>query len=296
MPAKFELVRPDGSKLELTHPYRLRELAGIGMSPVEHNIQRAPFQDGATYLASFLRPRVVTFSLALVDWSSELAVWDARDAMLSIVSALADGFGLLATLPSGAERRLDLRFADDLDMPIAWRNWTLHQPTVMQAIAHQPLWYDPTSVNWTYMFDPGLGDWIFPLPFPRGFGSYDIGIEETKDYEGTFKAYPIITIGGPITNLVILNETTDEQLDFTGYTVADARVMTIDLTPGVKTVLLDDDTNLIDKLTDDSDLATWHIAADPEATDGQNTMVVSGTGADPGTFIQIRFFTKYIGI
>ena len=101
---------------------------------------------------------------------------------------------------------------------------------------------------------------------------------------------------GPITNLVIENETTDEKLDFTGYTLASGQTMTIDLRYGYKTVEREDGSSLIDKLTTDSDLGTWHIAAHPEATDGYNTIAVQGSNADLNTQISFQFYTQYAGI
>lgn len=294
MPAKFELVKPSGEKIELTSPYRLLSIDGIGMAPVEHRSERGPFQDGETYLGTVLRPRVITFKLALTN--PELDIWSQRAELEALMVSLTDGFGLLATLPDGSQRKLTLRFLGGLDLPINAQNWTQYQPAVFQAVAHRPLWFDPDAVIWSYALGAGSGEWGFPLGFPAGFGTSDIDVEESKHYVGTWAAYPIITVDGPVNNLVIENVTTDEKLDFTGYNLASGNTMTIDLSYGVKTAKLQDGTSVADKLTTDSDLATWHIAAHPEATNGYNTIAITGAAANQDTAITFQFYTQYVGI
>ena len=294
MALKFELVKPTGELLELTNPYRLRDIDGLGMSPLEHRSQRGPFQHGETYLSSWLRPRTVTFSLALT--GTQLSVWERRAALVALMVSLEDGFELLATLPDGSERKIALRYLRGLEMAVRQEHWIRYQPVAFQAVAHRPLWFDPDEVLWGYALEAGCGDWAFPLGFPEGFGTSMIDVVEVKQYFGTWMAFPTITVDGPITNLVIENETTDEKLDFTGYTLASGQTMTIDLRYGYKTVEREDGSSLIDKLTTDSDLGTWHIAAHPEATDGYNTIAVQGSNADLNTQISFQFYTQYAGI
>jgi len=295
MPLKFELIKPSGALLELTAPYRLLEMPGVGMPPVQHRTERGPYQDGETHLGTVLRPRVITFRMALTE-ASQLALWERRAVLLELMAGLADGFGLLATLPDGSERRLLLRYNDGLDMAINAQHGTEYQPIAWQGIAHNPLWYDPEEELWGYALEAGIGAWGFPLGFPKGFGLSSLDVEETKDYDGTWRTYPVITVVGPINNLVIENLTTDEKLDFTGYNLAAGRTLTIDLGYGYKTATLDTGLDVIDELTTDSDLATWHIAAHPDATDGQNTLKITGAAADSNTRVSITFFTNYVGI
>lgn len=296
MPVDFELRNLVGDLIELTSPYRLRAIDGIGMTPVEHRTQRGPYQDGETYLGSILRPRVVTISLALAN--PELDLWTQRAAIGALMAGLANGFYLRATLPSGALRQLDLRYASGLDLPIEAENWLRYQPAVFQAVAHNPLWYNPTSTLWSYVLDPGEGEWAFEatgLAFPAGFGVSGIDVTETKTYTGTWRAYPVITVTGPIDDLVIDNQTTDEKLDFTGYDLGAGETLVMDLRYGYKTVE-EDGVSVLDQLTTDSDLATWHIAAHPESDGGYNTLHITGDNATTATTIAIRFNAQYVSI
>jgi len=55
--------------------------------------------------------------------------------------------------------------------------------------------------------------------------------------------------------------------------------------------------NLYGQITGDSDLATFRIAPEPEATGGVNTINVTGGGALIGTTaVTVSYNTRYIGI
>ena len=295
MPIPVVLIDSDGDELTLEESYRVRMLDGIGMPPVEHRTERGPYQDGETYLGSVLRPRVLTFDTFLTG-ATELSVWQCRDVMLELLLALQQGFHARVTRPDGSQRQIQLRYLAGLEMAIDHRNWTRYQPAAFQAVAYNPLWYNPTATVWAYSLSGGVGSFGFPLGFPAGFGSTAVDVRETRQYAGTWKAHPRIHVTGPIDNLVIENETTGEKLDFTGYSLGDGESLDIDLRYGHKTVKDGAGLNLIDKLTTDSDLATWHIAAHPEAIEGDNVMRVRGTGATAATAISIQFFTQYGGI
>ena len=80
------------------------------------------------------------------------------------------------------------------------------------------------------------------------------------------------------------------------YTLAAGVTVTFDLRYGYKTVTDNLGNNLIGTLTTDSDLATWHLAPDPEAPGGVNSIAVSGFYGSADSSIQILYKTRYIGI
>jgi hypothetical protein len=115
-------------------------------------------------------------------------------------------------------------------------------------------------------------------------------------YAGTWLSYPKIIITGPLNDAVITHLETGEKLQL-DYHIPAGRVVTIDLAYGEKTVKDDLGTNLIGVLTSDSDLATFHIAPDPEVSGGLNHISVVGTGESVGvTQVEIQFLNRYFGI
>lgn len=299
MPYEIKLYDALGVEIELVTPlWRVREIDGLGMPDVRHVAEQYAQQNGETWLATWLGPRVVLLNF-LITATTEAAMWQAREQILRLAKTFTAGFALEITLPTGAVRRLNLRYRGELSLP---RNLSMpdrHQAVTLQCVAHDPTYYDPRSVLWAFAVSGGgEGDFGFPLGFPAGFGaSTAAGIPEAKQYSGTWRAYPVITLRGPMVKPTITNHTTGEVLEFVdGYQIDEGETVILDLRPGVKTVTHSVDGNAPDALTDDSDLGTWHIAEHPDAIDGINSISVAFTGGNINTRAEIRFFTRYIGI
>lgn len=112
-------------------------------------------------------------------------------------------------------------------------------------------------------------------------------------YDGDFDSYPVITITGPITSPVITNTTTGDVLNFTGGTVGSAEVWTVDTRYGRKSVL----SGTVSKaqyLSNDSDLATFRLVADPLATGGTNVIAVGGSATSGSTSVSIAYYNRYM--
>lgn len=121
------------------------------------------------------------------------------------------------------------------------------------------------------------------------------GASKTITYTGSFLTYPTITITGPITDPVLTNVSTGEDLDFTGVTIAGGDTYTIDCRFGYKTVKNAAGVNKIADLTAASDLATFHLGADPEVSGGANAFTLTGTGTDANTTVTIAYNERFVG-
>lgn len=113
-------------------------------------------------------------------------------------------------------------------------------------------------------------------------------------YVGTWLEYPVLTLAGPLVSPVISNTTTGETLSF-GITLLVGETLTIDLRYGSKTVIKSDGSNQIGTLTPESDLATFHLAPDPEAPGGVNAFTLRATAGDTGS-LTVAWYARYIGI
>ena len=131
------------------------------------------------------------------------------------------------------------------------------------------------------------------------FGSATLSEGFVINYEGTWDAFPSISVTGPWDNFTITNGATLETLDF-GYNIDSGETVVFDLAYGTKSVTNQNGTNLIGSLSTDSDLATFHLATDSEVTtglaDGINPMVVTGTNLDENSALVLIWYTRYIGI
>lgn len=290
---RFILKNSAGDIVPLYYPHRLSVVAhdGLGMPPVARTFVSGPFQHGASQIHAKLQPRIVTLSIE--DAYSVNDSWDDRDTLLRMLNDITNQIYLDVELPDGTTRRLDVRYHAGLTLPLE------REPAeryALQFIADDPLLYDPQAVLWAYAVASGAGNWAFDLGFPEGFGQSAVDVIETKNYPGSWLTYPIITIVGPAADLLIENQTTGEKLDFSGHTIQADETVTIDLRYGYKTVESSTNDTDINDLTNDSDIATWHIAAHPEAPDGNNTIHISFTDGTNETQIRFQFYVKYLGI
>lgn len=114
-------------------------------------------------------------------------------------------------------------------------------------------------------------------------------------YEGDFDSYPVITLTGPIANPSITNTATGDVLNFSvsGGTIPAGSTWVIDTRYGRKSVL-QGTSSVAHYLSDDSDLATFHLAPDPIAAGGTNGMVVGGSLLGTATSVTVAWFNRYM--
>ena len=199
------------------------------------------------------------------------------------------------TLTDGTVRQLDCFLANSpMFAEVDRKVYNFFEGVVLRA--NDPTLYDPEATSVTFEIGAGGGSFAVPMVVPHEVGASVIDELETITYPGTFLAYPIIRITGPIDDCIITNETTGEVLDFTGDSLSAADYYDVDLRYGRKTIVDSAGASQLGTLTSGSDLATWHLAADPKAPGGINSIRVTGSAATEATQVEISYFTRYIGI
>lgn len=271
----------------------VEEIDDAGMAPVKRLTQRGPQQHGDTDIGFRLEPR--TFSLVLGMNVTPSTLYTQRAALLALFKPRTSALALKWVLPDAAVRQIDCHYAGQLALKRdGWMG--SYQPVAVVLRAADPLFYDPTQQVSDFVLGGGGAAFVVPIVVPMAVGASTLN--ETKEviYPGTFRDFPRVTIAGPITDAVITNLTTGDKLDFTGYTLGTGYSLTVDCRFGHKTVLRNDGTNLIDKLTDDSDLATFCLEAAPDAPEGANLINVVGTTVTAATSVSLAWFNRYIGL
>lgn len=298
-------VSPNGDRYPLNTPHQFGRwvisYSGLGTPPIEYITQRGPFQDGVTVKDFFLGPRLIQL-LIRQEFCDRLDWWNGRAALLDAIrpnrqlTATGTVPGVLEwCLPDGRRRQINTFITEGPRFePRELGTWDeLAFQEALRFVAHDPLFFDPIEVvaAFVLLLDSDL---VFPITFPIQFGSGEVSDTLNITYVGTWKTFPTIVITGPLENPIIRNVTTGEKLEF-AIDIASGRTITIDLAYGVKTVVDDLGNNLIGNLSADSNLATWHLAPDPEATDGLNVITLSGLNPTGATSVELRYFTRYFG-
>jgi len=268
---------------------------GWGMAAIESFAERSPGQHGDTWAGFNLGPRIG--HLVFKSVTGELDdLYALREDLLSLFSPLSSEiilkFGASGTLD---ERRFSTHLVGGLEGEWDVQGWGV-QKFEVSLKASDPTCYDPTGEAWTFSLGGGEDGFFVPYDVPYAMGASVINQTQVITYPGGWLSYPLIRITGPITDPVITNDGTGDVLDFAGITIAAGHWYEIDCRYGQKTVVDEAGTNRIAELTAASDLATFHIAPDPELADGINSIRVSGSAVDASTKIEITYFVRYLGV
>ncbi len=284
-----------GEEIRLEDPYFVYGASGIGIAAAEHLTTRLTYQDGERFEAALYDPREVQLGIdILADTAEQLPA--LRDALYRMLAPIGQGCRLRRVREDGSEREIVARLVGALDMPREARQSGCHQRVVLTLRCAQPHWYDPVVTLWVYDVSSALGTWRYPLGFPAGFGTSVVARDEVRTYPGQIDVYPEIRVTGPAAAFEIENVTLGTMLDLSAYTVAAGEVVTISLQGDQKTINSSDAGNILQYLSEDSDLGEWCIAAHPRAANGRNHVRVYVENATNATEVVIQFNTLFAGV
>lgn len=268
---------------------------GLGMPPIDYVSQRGPFQHGETLRDLFLKPRSMVFVIRH-EYCNRAAYWLGRKLLLDTLAPVPNA--PIGPPGQGTLRRIHGMMTRDIKCVIesgpafaarkagVWDEFAYNE--TLKFTAYDPIWFDPVSVSLSQALGTSAQNLVFPITFPIQFGT-SFGTTFTINYAGDWLTYPIIKVNGPSTSMNITNNTTGQTISIL-YNLPDLRFLTIDLTFGVKSVVLDDGTNLIGSVVSTSDLALWHLAP------GANSITVTGGGNGVDTSLVFTYLNRYIGI
>ncbi len=290
----MEWVDPGGGTVSLSSGVSLADEGELGMPPNKHYVIRGAQQHGATRQGFKLDPRIINLLFYKKDTSRENFFTNRQTYLATFRPWTSTGI-LRKELPCGTKYELDCHYNRGLSLGRRDQVSAYSQKFAVQLIAFDPVWRK-MPINTQSFALSALTELEFSITFPITFGSGVIDESVTVQNGGTWESYPQIVITGPLTNPIITNSSTGEKIQMT-YAIGASEVVTIDTAPGVKTITNGSGTNLISKMSSDSDLGTFHLAADPEVASGNNSIRVQGSAADSATTdITMKWYDKYIGI
>lgn len=284
------------------------EFYDLGLAAAERLTQRAPGQTGDTDLGGVTGPRFIDLAWR-IQGRSLGAYRTLRETIMTVFRNEAAAVTLTFDFGNGRIRATDVH----LDGALDWRDRKYTQEVVSGVFrASDPRLYDPElkSVTFTLLDSSGGLPIPFTIPIPIGLDALS-NVQEISYAGGSrlaAKEYPIIVITGPISNPVITNLTTDEQIALTaggGLSLGSGEYVTIDLSGfprrDNKTMRDQDGNGVSQYLSTDSDLATWHLAyagellSDGTYCDGTNRINCVGSDANLSTQVEIRYYDRYEG-
>lgn len=287
----FTWIDPDGVSIDLNEYW---DFDGRFMPPITYISDALPGEAGEVFRAVRHGARVVKISTVVDSPDCVVPAAALRTELRALVYAMDPerGLGTLrVTNPGGDVRDLKCRYQSGLELPESYGSTSLRnvQKATITFIAHQPYW--EASSETTNNFDANTPVNFFPI-FPIRLTTSQIFVSQSINNVGNKPTWPIWQITGPGSVIVLKNLTTGQKLDFSnaGGLVLDAgEYITIDTNLNVKSVRLNDGTNLFKYLSFDSDL--WALPPGP------STIELQMAGVDvTESSLQLKYTPRYLTV
>lgn len=297
MSQSLQWIATDGTTIDFTtdstSDYRfLKGYDGFAKIPVSHQVIRSPYIDGSFPINSRIDERMVSFRVRIT--GDDLP--DLESNILTLTRALNPKLGtglLIFTQEGGSEYALACRGNNTPNLSTSARGRTW-QEAIIDLIAFNPFWYDPTpTVETLATF---TGGFTFPLSSPFTFGT----ASETSTITNPGD------VASPFT-LTFNGEITDPHMDFTTIVdgVSVTKFIDVDLAlgsgeqlvittgPGAPTVRYlhgGTDDNGFQYISDDSTLTLTILP-------GDNILdFTSSASIGDDAFCEVSYYPQYSGV
>ena len=271
-----------GQSVELSKaPFLLQSVGGLGDVDADIQTQKAPFQDGSTYIHSVLQERAISLEVVILARDTT-ALLQQRQYLASAfnpklgpgtlhyengdtirnIEAVPDG---VPVFPSGRENR-----------------GSFFQKALVNLLCPNPYWKS-TEITEEPTFEP-----LFQFPFE---GVFDIGIQRDNRIivnDGDAPAPIYVEFHGPAVNPKITNKTTGEFIKV-NQTLGENEIMKIDTTPGRKSVYFVQPDGAERNVFNWIDLESNFF----QLVVGENEIEYSADGDIQGAIVNIRYNKLY---
>ena len=208
----------DGQKLVFSGEFFLAGFANYGIAPVNYITQKGYKQVGQTVRGVNYEPRTVSLNLFTTQNKTRTEYWLERQRIFNIVRPnrglnRLNELTLTIRREDGTKRYIKGFYAGGLELTDVDDNENAFRiSTTLNIFCPNPIWYDSSTTVLSPATSQG-DQLVFPATFPIRFGTSG-AVYSTGDlnYEGSFRAYPTITIDGPYTTATITLNPTGEQL------------------------------------------------------------------------------------
>ena len=262
--------------------YLLTNFEGFEMPPTDVQLSRAPYQDGKTFIDQLFDERVITLEFAIFGETQQ----DLFDRRITVNRKFNSRLGL-GTLTfqqiGGSTYSIDV-----ITKSINFTNSTNknYNMAVIQLIAPNPFWYDPTQVE--QIMIGFSGGFSFPFSFPFNLGTVGSQVDVTNS--GNVDTPVLIYFYGEVVDPTIQNLTTDEEIAIV-KTVDDGDILIINTAFGEKSVLILSGgvySNAFEYV--DPDSIFWKLAP------GSNTLKYTVTSEGANAQCRVYFYNRYSGV
>ncbi|MFD2924164.1 phage tail domain-containing protein [Halobacillus naozhouensis] len=268
------------------YPYLLQSYEGVGELDADIQSQRAPYQDGSTYIDTLLQNRPLTLRV-MIDANNPNTLASMKRHISKVFNPKL-GEGLLSFERYGEVYEIQ-PVADGTPVFLSGpqNSAPTFQKIMINLIAHDPYWKDPQEVSRALKAYEGLFE--FPFNFPIELGQE--GDSTILENEGSVETPVQINIQGPVKNPRITNRTTGEYLQL-NRTLSSDEILHIDTNEQNKRVEIYREGRVIEKawgyLDDYSDFLMLLV--------GSNEIAYTADSGTTGAIEAIAWKNRYAGI
>jgi len=264
-------------------PLLLTHIEGTGGAPVEVQMQKAPYQDGETYIDSLLGPRYLDIE-GMIWATTPGAIMDRRQRLNRVFNPKL-GIGRLRLELGGWAYEIDA--AVDSSVAFPSRTKGPIQTFALSLVCPDPAWRNPDEETWTLA--SFVGGFSFPFSFPLSFGS--VGQELDIENKGDMDSPVLIRMTGPLTNPELENVTTGQRISITREIRA-GETLEINTAFGQKSVTIIDAngnrSNGFHYVSPASEF--WSLVP------GLNTVTYAATEESGNSSVTLSFYHRYSGV
>lgn len=269
-----------------TGTYELIGVNGLSGLSADIQTQKAPYQDGVTYIDTLLDPRVIEIN-AMIRETSAQNLFNRRRELQRVLNPKL-GKGTLKYVYPNSTKVIDAIPSHSPIMP----NDSDSQNHSFQKVAITFLCPDPsfrdevaTEIN-VSSFEGGFS---FPMEFDIDFGT--VGQEATVNNIGDLPTPILATFNGPVTNPVLENVTTGQQISVV-ISIATGERLEINTAFGQKSVILYDTLN---------NPTSYFSAVDPTSDffmlqQGENVLSYASSGSAGNDVLMVKYYNRYVGV
>lgn len=300
-PEFMQYISPYGDAFNFDGLYKfISSDEGFGIPDIEYITQRGPFQHGETVIDYRLSPRVVQV-MYNENAKTRSEYWNRRLDLTDFFRPNRHASGQLS--PGVLRKRIsngkifDLEVFLDNGFKFAQSSSSGGGDTktigeLLRFRAPDPTFYDPVHKTFAFVW-ASSNNLVFPIVFPIRFGSLVLSGTGVLNYEGTWPAYPIITVVGPLDGFRIENASTGEFIKL-NYNIGTAETVVISLDFGNKTIVSNIKGNILGVV--EGNMNTFHLEGHPTALNGDNIINVAGTFPGVTTLISLCWNARFIGV
>lgn len=263
-------------------PYFLETIDGVGEVPVILDSQKAPKQDGSTYLGNVLDNRAISIEGTIITKGNPDAVLAARRKMQKVLNPKLDAVTITYHRGSQAKEIMGMAETTPVFPGGSGSKGLYYQKFLLHLICYEPFWLDvyTESREMSYL----MGGIQFRLRLPTMF-SYR-GFKRRAVNDGDVPTPVEIEFKGPAVNPTVNNLTTGEFITI-NRELAEEDMLTINTAFGQKYVKINGE-NAFNYI--DLDSVFWSLAP------GENTLSYQSNNDSIKTRVLVKWKNRYVGL